>query len=283
MILPCSIKTKDFFSPTYRQQKKLCFVWLGQAGFAFRYRDLFLLIDPYLSDFLAEKYKGTPFPHIRMMEAPVKPENIYRPDYVFCTHRHSDHMDPGSLSILAGNNPQCKFIVPRAELTEAENRGIPRSQLTGVNAGENYILNNSLKLEIIPAAHEEVKTNQAGEHLFLGYIISLNNLNIYHSGDCLPFDGLAELLSDKNIDIAILPINGRDKFRKNNGVPGNFTFTEALELCRIANIKHMVASHFGMFDFNTISDTEIEHTLKTALPENVSCLIPDSKIVYEII
>jgi len=57
------------------------------------------LIDPYLSDFLAEKYQGAEFPHLRMMQAPIEPSRLADLDWVFCTHRHSDHMDPGTLPI----------------------------------------------------------------------------------------------------------------------------------------------------------------------------------------
>ena len=37
--------------------------WLGQAGFLIRWREFRLVIDPYLSDSLATKYRGTRFPH----------------------------------------------------------------------------------------------------------------------------------------------------------------------------------------------------------------------------
>ncbi len=45
--------------------------WLGQAGFVLEAHEKRIVIDPYLSDSLAEKYKGTPRPHIRMMPPPV--------------------------------------------------------------------------------------------------------------------------------------------------------------------------------------------------------------------
>ena len=54
------------------------------------------------------------------------------------------------------------------------------------------------------------------------------------------------------IDIALLPINGRDEYRSQNGVPGNFTVTEAVQLCRSAGIPELLCHHFGLFDFNTV-------------------------------
>lgn len=45
------------------------FAWLGQAGFALRAEGCRWLVDPYLSDFLAQKYRGSEFPHDRLMAA----------------------------------------------------------------------------------------------------------------------------------------------------------------------------------------------------------------------
>ena len=50
--------------------------WLGQAGVLVRYRTGLLAIDPYLSDSLAVKYRGTLFPHIRMMPPPLVPGEV---------------------------------------------------------------------------------------------------------------------------------------------------------------------------------------------------------------
>ena len=57
-----------------------------------------LIVDPYLSDTLAEKYKGTATPHKRMARPPVDPAGLGRIDLVLITHHHTDHMDPETLS-----------------------------------------------------------------------------------------------------------------------------------------------------------------------------------------
>jgi len=94
------------------------------------------MIDPYLSDSLADKYKGKEFPHIRMAPPPIRPKEINKLDFVLCTHRHSDHMDPGTLPVLAKNNRGCLFIIPRSEQKAAIERGIPLTQIRPINADE---------------------------------------------------------------------------------------------------------------------------------------------------
>ena len=247
--------------------------WLGQAGFAIRYGELQLLIDPYLSDFLAEKYRGKQFPHQRMMPTPMDPSEITSVDFVLCTHAHSDHMDSQTLPIVAEHVPNCHFVVPAAETCTAHSRGVPLSRVLPINAGEDHVLSTDVNVEAIPAAHEELKTNELGEHLFLGYVLRLRDLSIYHSGDSIPFEGLPELLRDQAIDVALLPVNGRDEYRRRNGIPGNFTMDEAVELCRQAEIPILICHHFGMFEFNTAPVDKL-HEAADACSPWLRCIVP---------
>ena len=235
--------------------------WLGQAGFAVKYGKMLLLIDPYLSDFLAKKYKGQEFPHIRMMPTPILPEEVRNVTLVLGTHRHSDHSDPETLPIVSQNNPQCVFVVPRAEQEAVIQLGIPEHRLRLLNAGESFSLAKDIMIEAIPAAHEELKVNAKGEHHYLGYILTLGEITIYHSGDCCPYAGLEDELKKRAIDLALLPMNGRDDYRRSRNILGNFTLTEAVDLCKQANIPMMIGHHFGMFDFNTVRVEEAEREL----------------------
>lgn len=252
--------------------------WLGQAGFALRIGTRRLLIDPYLSDSLAAKYHGQPFPHTRMMAAPIAPHELCDLDFVLCTHRHSDHMDPGTLPLLAAANPQCRFIVPAAEIEAATRAGIPRDRQLPVNAGQHLPLDPAIHLHVLAAAHEQLQTNERGEHHYLGFIFELPGLTLYHSGDCVVYAGLAEQLQSHAIDWALLPVNGRDEFRRSHGVPGNMNFSEAAQLCRDARIPALLPHHFGMFDFNTIPEADLRAA--AALLPNPQCLVPAIGLWY---
>jgi L-ascorbate metabolism protein UlaG (beta-lactamase superfamily) len=255
--------------------------WLGQAGFYFRYRNYSLLIDPYLSDFLAQKYKGKEFPHIRMMPPPVGPEQFRSLDFVFCTHGHSDHMDPDTLSLLSKNIPQCKFIVPKAEKITAIGRGVAENQIIEVNADESLELNDAIKLDVLPSAHEEMKMNENAEHLFLGYVISVGPFKIYHSGDCIKYKGLSDKLKGLSVNTALLPVNGRDNYLSEKGIRGNFTFDEAVMLCIESEIPHLVAHHFGMFSFNTVDKETLLQKARQLGDENLNIIIPETDFRYQ--
>jgi L-ascorbate metabolism protein UlaG (beta-lactamase superfamily) len=98
----------------------------------------------------------------------------------------------------------------------------------------------------------------------------------------VPYEGLGLRLKSERIDVALLPVNGRDKYRSSHGVPGNMTFVEAERLCESADIPWLVPHHFGMFDFNTVDPGELEKQVRNT-SRNVQILIPDVGNWFEII
>lgn len=230
--------------------------WLGQAGFWIETGAHRVLIDPYLSDSLAKKYAGRKNGHRRMMPPPMAVEALPRPDVVLVSHAHTDHMDPETLGPLAERFPDLCFVVPAACEDTARERIGSRAKLLQADAGDVLEAVPGLTLSVFPAAHETAETDGQGRHVFLGYGMASNGLRIYHSGDCVPFPGLAEAVERFRPEIALLPVNGRDEARRAEGVPGNFTLAEAVSLA--ANIPFLIPHHFGMFAFNTIDPEAID-------------------------
>ena len=253
--------------------------WLGQAGFQIFYKKHHLMIDPYLSNFLAKKYAEKEFPHMRMMSSPLRISEVEDLNFVLCTHRHSDHMDPESLPELLKKNHVCKLIAPVAERRQVEQIGIDFDRALFANAADTIKLNSDIKLEVIPSAHEDIKIDKHGSHHYLGYVLRIGKFSVYHSGDCVLYHGLIENLKNKDIDIALLPINGRDKYRKSKGVPGNFTFEEAIELCQNTKIPNMICHHFGMFNFNTVDVEKLKATIER-MEKKIQVFFPDINKVF---
>jgi L-ascorbate metabolism protein UlaG (beta-lactamase superfamily) len=249
--------------------------WLGQAGFALRVGNCRVLIDPYLSDSLAAKYAGKDFPHTRMMPTPVSTEQLPALAAVLCSHAHSDHMDPGTLPAIAAGQPACRFIVPAAEISLAAERGVPADRMLAVNVGDSVDL-GGLAVHVVPAAHEELKVNAKGEHHFLGFILRGAGVSVYHSGDTIPFAGQAGLLAAHGVDVALLPVNGRDEHRTRRGVIGNMTLQEAADLCLAGGVGVLIPHHFGMFEFNTVAPQVLRRQV-AGLDQRLRCLVPDVK------
>ena len=236
--------------------------WLGQAGFAIRYRDTMIAVDPYLSDYLAEKYQNAEFKHRRIMPPPILPKEAAVADWLLATHKHSDHLDPWTVSAMVAANPNLKIIVPESTAGHAKDMGIPADKTFLIDAGKTVKIDRDTRIDALPSAHETLVTDADGKHLYLGYVMRFGALSVYHSGDCIPYTNLNKNLAARNIDLALLPINGRDAYRRERNIPGNFTVQEALNLCEQAAIPNMIGHHFGMFDFNTIDPKEAREVIQ---------------------
>ncbi|HSL46420.1 MAG TPA: MBL fold metallo-hydrolase [Anaerolineales bacterium] len=228
--------------------------WLGQSGFLIQWQGHHLLIDPYLSDSLTRKYAGTNKPHVRMTERVIAPERLDFIDVVTSSHNHTDHLDGETLIPLLRVNPNMQVIVSRANLDfAAERLQVARDRLTPIHADGDAVAVEPFRFCAIPSAHEALDQDENGDHRFIGFIVQAGGWTIYHSGDCMPYEGLLDRLKTWKIDIALLPINGRDPAR---GVAGNFTAEEAAWLGKQINAGLAIPCHYEMFEFNTVSPEE---------------------------
>lgn len=242
----------------------LSLYWLGQAGFVIDAHGRRHVIDPYLSDTLAAKYRDTAFSHARMAPAPLSADELGHVDLVFCTHHHTDHMDGETLRRLAERLPELRFVVPAASRELAiERTGAGEERLVPVDAGE-FRQFEGLGLHVMRAAHEAIERDEDGRHRFLGYGLDFGDARIFHSGDTIPFAGQDEEVTAFAPDLALLPVNGRSETLRAAGFAGNFTLSEALALCGRCGVPAMIAHHFDMFAFNTIAPAEIDAAMAAA-------------------
>jgi L-ascorbate metabolism protein UlaG (beta-lactamase superfamily) len=157
-------------------------------------------------------------------------------------------------------------------------RGIPPHRLVAVSAGDEVAVGGAT-VRAVPSAHEELRQDESGDYLALGFVVEIGGLRFYHSGDCVPYDGQPELLRAMAVDVALLPVNGRDAERSSNGVPGNFHWYEAVQLCRDAGIPSLLCHHWGMFSFNTVPPDDLRASL-VAEAGDLSWVVPDLGVPY---
>jgi L-ascorbate metabolism protein UlaG (beta-lactamase superfamily) len=230
--------------------------WLGQSGFLLQWRGYHLLLDPYLSDSLTRKYAGSERPHVRMTARVVDPARLDFVDVVTSSHAHSDHLDPETLRPLLRVNRGVHLVAPEANRALiAERLGIDPSLPLGVDDGTTAIV-GELRITGVAAAHETIERDEQGHCRFLGYLLRLGPWSLYHSGDCVPYEGMAghvrRLAGAHPIHAALLPINGSAPER---GVAGNFTGPQAARLALDLGARMVIPMHYEMFTFNTASPT----------------------------
>lgn len=234
--------------------------WLGQSGFLLQWKGKRALIDPYLSDSLTKKYLNTEKPHTRMSELVVRPELLRNITIVTSSHNHTDHLDAETLVPLLRNNPEIKFIIPVANRDfVAERVKCDRDFPIGLNDKQSVTI-DAFTFHGIPAKHNEIDRDEAGNCKYMGYVIEFDRYKIYHSGDTLWFDGMEDILKPFAVDVAILPINGNKPERK---VAGNLDCIEAATLGKKINAKTVIPCHYDMFTFNTADVNEFVKEAKT--------------------
>lgn len=222
--------------------------WLGQSGFLIQWNSKCLLLDPYLSDSLTVKYAGTEKPHVRLSELVIRPYLLDCIDIVTSSHNHTDHLDGETLIPLLEVTPGISFLIPEANRDFVAARvKCSRDFPIGLSDGERVEIKD-FTFHGIPSAHNTIERDERGRCRYMGFVIQFGNRTLYHSGDTLRYDGLADLLKPFRVDAAFLPINGNDPAR---GVAGNMTPEEAARLGRDIGAKYVIPHHYDMFAFNT--------------------------------
>jgi len=221
--------------------------WLGQSGFLVQWNHCHLLLDPYLSDSLTRKYAATDKPHVRMTERIVDPSRLDFIDAVTSSHNHTDHLDGETLGPLLKASPRIAMVAPAANCDFIANRlGVAPTFPIGLRDGDSAEV-GPFQFTAVPAAHDDLTPE------CLGYVVQFGPWRIYHSGDTLLYKGMAERLRPFNIDVALLPINGRAPERR---VAGNLNGSEAAHLAKSMAARLVIPCHYEMFAFNTADPTE---------------------------
>src|SRR5262245_9452827 len=126
--------------------------WLGQSGYAIKTASTLFYIDLYLSEHLTRKYANTDKPHIRMTESPLRGNELSDVRWVFASHKHSDHLDPGTLPALFTASPDAVLVLPAAVTDYAVDLGLPRERLIPTRGSETLQL-GPLTVHSLPSAH----------------------------------------------------------------------------------------------------------------------------------
>jgi L-ascorbate 6-phosphate lactonase len=217
--------------------------WLGQASFVLGFQAATVLLDPFLA----------PHPD-RLVPPPFAPEEATGVDLVAITHDHLDHLDRDSLPGIAGASPAARFVVPQPLV---DLLGVPADRIIGLRPGETADV-AGLRVHAVAALHGDLPADAysfdgaAGDGAcrFLGYVVAGDAVRVYHAGDTIPYDELADEVRRLAPDVALLPINGRDAEREALGIVGNLDEREAVELAVAAGVDLLVPMHWDMFAAN---------------------------------
>jgi len=223
--------------------------WLGQAGFRLHDpsggRNVFC--DPFLTPGAA-----------RAWQAPIDVAGLAaEADVVLVSHEHTDHFDRPTLQAAAAAS-RFTLVLPLPLVKDALALGLPSDRVIGAQPGV-AIETGGVRIEPVAACHG-VNVSDAytlGEELsegrvrYLGYVVEVGGVRVYHSGDCIPYPGQVERLRALQPNVACLPINGRDFFRESeSNIVGNMDFREAARVANDIGAELLVPMHWELFAQN---------------------------------
>jgi L-ascorbate 6-phosphate lactonase len=219
--------------------------WLGQAGFRLELAGVCFVVDPWAS------------PHeLRLVPPPDPALTAEGIDWLLVTHEHLDHLDLPLLPVVLERSPSARVVVPAPVVPLLEDV-VPEQRLVAVQPGDSLDL-DGVEVRVVPAFHG-VSVDDAygdgsllgGKPRFVGYVLD-GGRRVYHSGDTIVTDALVEALTPLGVDVALLPINGRDVEREARGIVGNMSAAEAVELALGIGAAVLVPHHWDGFAGNTV-------------------------------
>lgn len=149
--------------------------WLGHDGFEITTEDVTLMIDPF------------------------QVESDRQADIILVSHSHYDHCSVEDIAKLAKPST---VIVTEAESAEKLSSAKLCKDIRIVKPGDSLTVSGIL-IEAV-AAYNVDKTFHPKEKGWLGFIVTIDGVRVYHAGDT----DLIPEMDGMSVDIALLPVSG---------------------------------------------------------------------------
>ncbi len=189
--------------------------WLGHSGFLIRNHRI-IYIDPYN----------------------IKPD-LDKADIILITHSHYDHCSVADIKNIVKKGT--KILVTADSQSKITRMDVPIDiQIVEPNQELNL---GELKISTLPAYNLD-KQYHPKEEGWVGYVIKMNDVIIYHAGDSDLIPEMQKLTGHKQQDkkfIALLPVGG--KFTMNA--------EEAAEAAKLIKPSLAIPIHYGSVVGNT--------------------------------
>jgi L-ascorbate 6-phosphate lactonase len=233
--------------------------WLGQAGFRIDLGASSFVVDPWVSP---HENRLIPSPPLDLVASGVTA--------LLVTHEHLDHLDLPFLPVILERSPAATVVLPQALVPLVEHL-VPESQTVAVNPDDRIEI-AGVEIDVVPAFHGVTMDDAYGDGSslgglprFVGYAIR-GGPTIYVAGDTIVTDTLSAALRRIGVDVALLPINGRDAEREALGIVGNMDASEAVELALEIGAARLMPYHWDGYAGNTVPPGSVVDAAAARIP-----------------
>lgn len=181
--------------------------WYGQAAFRIPMEERSVYIDPL-----------------------NLPEDAPKAAMIFITHGHGDHLSKKDIQQIADENTT--LIAPSSCVEQIKELGLSHFHL--VNPGDSLEI-DGIEFIAVPAYNVKKTQFHPKKNNWVGYILNIDGIKIYHAGDT---ERIPEM-KNFQCDIAFLPLG--QTYTMNS-------VEEAVEAAEDINPKIAVPMHYGLYE-----------------------------------
>ena len=159
-------------------------------------------------------------------------------DIVLVTHSHYDHCSPKDIEKISNENTIIITVADaQSKLSNLKVKGI-----TVTEPGKTIKINGeNISITAVPAYNPD-KEFHPKENNWVGFIVEMDGVRVYHAGDT----GLIPEMKEIETDIALLPVGGTYTMNAEEAAQA----TKMIKSCKIA-----IPMHYGVL-VGTASDAE---------------------------
>lgn len=240
--------------------------WIGHSTVLINFYGIKILTDPVLMDRVGIYFAGTSLGPSRLTPPALNIDNIPKPDIILLSHAHMDHMDYPTLKKLTNKFPN-EIDAITAYLTTDVISDLKWKSLNSIDWGEETE-NNGIKISALEVEHfgwrvpwekDRSRGFMKDGRSYNAYLIEKNGTSILFGGDTRNTKKF-EIIKNKNVDIAIMPIGAFKPWSHAHCNP-----EEALIMAENINAKYFIPIHTKTFKQGTETFEEAIDWLKKSV------------------
>jgi L-ascorbate metabolism protein UlaG (beta-lactamase superfamily) len=241
--------------------------WIGHASTLVELDGFRVLTDPIWSERCSPSTLVGPR---RFHPPPIALADLPAIDAVVISHDHYDHLDMGTVQVLAARGT--RFAVPLGVGAHLEAWGVPAAQVAELDWGESLRL-GELTLTATPARHYSGRNPlHADEALWASWVLAGPRHRVFFSGDSGFFEGFRAIgAAHGPFDLTLIKIGACDRtWQEIHMSPG-----EAVQAHRDLGGRLLLPVHWGTFNLAFHAwNAPAEEVLAAAGDDGVALVVP---------